>query len=82
MEAEGTSKEWVLKVAAVTSGLKAVLEPFFPVAWKVLVTLLLGAAGSRRSLWQRTDPGVAGVGWGPSGNGATAVERERTQKPS
>ncbi|XP_065775240.1 piezo-type mechanosensitive ion channel component 2-like [Muntiacus reevesi] len=44
-EAEGTSEEWVLKVAAFTSGLKAVLEPFFPAAWKVLVTLLLGAAG-------------------------------------
>ncbi|XP_043336503.1 piezo-type mechanosensitive ion channel component 2-like [Cervus canadensis] len=44
-EAEGTREEWVLKVAAFTSGLKAVLEPFFPAAWKVLVTLLLGAAG-------------------------------------
>ncbi|CAM9493507.1 unnamed protein product [Rangifer tarandus platyrhynchus] len=44
-EAEGTSEEWVLKVAAFTSGLKAALEPFFPAAWKVLVTLLLGAAG-------------------------------------
>ncbi|XP_059753802.1 piezo-type mechanosensitive ion channel component 2-like [Balaenoptera ricei] len=49
-EAEGTSKDLVQKVTAFTSGLKAVLEPFPPTAWKVLVTLLLGAASTESTL--------------------------------
>ena len=28
------------------------------------------------------DPGEVGVGWRHSGNGATAVERKGTQRPS
>lgn len=55
-QAEGTSKDLVLKVTAFTSGLKAILEPFLPASWKALVTLLLGAAGTERS------PGRASAG--------------------
>lgn len=51
-EAEGTSKDLVLKVTAFTSGSKGILEPFLPASWKALVTLLLGAAGTERSPWQ------------------------------
>lgn len=76
MEAKGTREEWVLKVAAFTSSLKGVLEPFFPTTWKVLVTLLPGAAGSKRSPWEGDRPWG---GWGAGGIQGTGPQllRER-----